>query len=362
MTPHAPFDSPRHIRGFAVASLTPVALLLLGVAFGAFWFAAALFYLAILHAVIDRLAPVAADLSEGAEFPAGDRLLVTLGIAHLGLLPVAVWQIGGASGLSGAERAIAFAAFGLHFGQISNPAAHELIHRGSRALYQLGVAVYVTMLFGHHASAHRLVHHRHVATHHDPNTARRGESFYRFAPRAWIGSFRTGFAAENTRTGRLNPYVLYLAGAVLCLSMAWLIAGPRGLIVYIALALYATAQLLLSDYVQHYGLVRARLPDGRWEPVDERHSWNAAQPLSGLMTLNAPRHSDHHAHPARPFPGLRLPEGAPTLPRSLPVMGAVALVPPLWRRMMHPRLDRLARRSRESDRAGGGTAPADLAV
>jgi alkane 1-monooxygenase len=76
------------------------------------------------------------------------------------------------------------------------------------------------------------------------------------------------------------------------------------------------------------------------------------------MMLNAPRNSDHHAHPARPYPALRLPPGAPMLPCSVPVMGALALWPPVWRRVMDPRLPV---RSRESDRHGAGAGPADLA-
>ena len=105
------------------------------------------------------------------------------------------------------------------------------------------------------------------------------------------------------------------------------------------------AQLLLSDYVQHYGLTRAFAPDGRPEPVGDRHSWNAPQRFSAAMMLNAPRHSDHHAHPARPYPGAAPAARTRRLPWSLPMMANVALVPPLWRRMMHPRLDRLADRA-----------------
>ena len=108
------------------------------------------------------------------------------------------------------------------------------------------------------------------------------------------------------------------------------------------LSLHAQSQLLLSDYVQHYGLLRARLPDGRLEPVGDRHSWNAPHWFSGALMPNAPRHPDHHAHPSRPYPALRLPDPgtAPHLPYALPVCGMAALVPPLWRRMMDPHLQR----------------------
>jgi alkane 1-monooxygenase len=107
------------------------------------------------------------------------------------------------------------------------------------------------------------------------------------------------------------------------------------------MAFYATAQLLMSDYVQHYGLRRRVLPGGRLEPVGPQHSWNAPQWFTSRLMLNAPRHSEHHAHPARPYPALALPgpDEAPTLPRSLPVMGMIALIPSRWRGMMDPKVE-----------------------
>ena len=386
-------QNPPAMPGFAAASLAPVALLLLGLAGGSAWFAAALVYLTAWTVLADRLAPrrlpdarpdapgitaqpaAAPDPDTGpdltpapdpdtdaqpdAAFPASDALLVTLGLAHLVLMALAVRFIGGPGEAGPAARLLAFMAFGLHFGQVSNPAAHELIHSRRRALHRLGTAVYVTLLFGHHASAHRLVHHVHVATAADPNTARRGESFYAFAPRAWIGSFRAGRAAEAARPRKgPHPYLAHGIGTAACLVLAATL-GPGGVLAWVALALHATAQLLLSDYVQHYGLVRARLPDGRVEPVSARHAWNAAQPFSAALMLNAPRHSDHHSHPGRAYPALGLPEAGLVLPRSLPVMAAAALVPPLWRRMMDPRLAAIA--SRERDVAGAGAGRAGVA-
>ncbi len=94
---------------------------------------------------------------------------------------------------------------------------------------------------------------------------------------------------------------------------------------------------MLSDYVQHYGLMRTEIrPPGKLEPVGPQHSWNAPHWFTTHLMLNAPpRHSDHHAHPARPYPALRLRDGeAPMLPYSLPAMAALALVPKLWQRVM----------------------------
>ena len=126
------------------------------------------------------------------------------------------------------------------------------------------------------------------------------------------------------------------------LLTAWLIGGHGGLLGYVLLAVHATTQLLLSDYVQHYGLSRALRDGGKPEPVGPRHSWNSPHWYSSAFMLNAPRHSDHHAHPGRPYSALSVAEDAPTLPHSLPVMAMLALVPPLWRRVMTPRALRWA--------------------
>ena len=341
---------------FTVASLAPMAFLAAGLSGGWGWLLAALLYVGAFAVLLDRILPrLLLEAPEGAEFPGSEALLALLALCHLALWPVAIAVISGRTGFGPAGCILAFFAFGLTFGQISNPVAHELIHRGDKRLFWLGVAVYATMLFAHHASAHRLVHHVHVASDGDPNSARRGETVWHFLPHAWIGSFRAGFAAEaRLRQGRgLHPYAVYLGLSGLSLILSLAIAGRVGLAVHLALAMHVSSQLLISDYVQHYGLRRARSAEGRLEPVGDGHSWNAPHWFSGKMMLHAPRHSDHHAHPTRPYPGLRLPADAPMLPRGLPLMGALALVPPLWFRVMDRRLDRLA--SRESD--GTGLAP-----
>ncbi|KPQ08014.1 MAG: alkane 1-monooxygenase [Rhodobacteraceae bacterium HLUCCA12] len=329
------------IAVFALASLSPALFLMLGALFGGPWILLALIHVTLFAFFMDRL--VAWVPPNGGEFPAGDGLLVALGVSHLALLPLGVWSL--STQLHGLDWLAGFAAFGLWLGQIGNSAAHELIHRRNRALYQLGRWMFVAILFGHHASSHRLVHHLHVASPADPNSPRRGQSYYGFLPRAWIGSFRAGLAAERALLARqargrkrLNPYVVHIVGALAFLALALVTLGWTGLAVYLALSLHAQSQILMSDYVQHYGLRRRKLANGRLEPVGTAHSWNGGYWFSAAMMLNAPRHSDHHAHPARPYPQLRLPQGAPMLPAPLPAMAVVALVPPWWRRVMDPRV------------------------
>ena len=337
--PHSP------VILFATASLIPFGLLACAVVAGGAWVWAPLLYMTLFAAALDQIVPWIAPHTDGDEFPAGDSLLVTLALAHFVMLAVVVWTVAGTSTLGPGDRAVLALGAGLVFGQISNPAAHEMIHRPQRGLFRLGMAIYTSLLFGHHTSAHRLVHHSRAASVGDPNTARVGESYYRFARRAWIGSFRAGRTAENRRraqNGGLHPYWIYLAGAALALGFGFVLAGWAGVAVWVLLAGHAQAQLLLADYVQHYGLLRSVLSDGRTEPVNDRHSWNAPHWFSARLMLNAPRHSDHHAHPSRSFTALRLPASAdaPMLPYPLPVCCTMALVPPLWRLVIHPHLVR----------------------
>jgi len=319
-------------------------LIAVGAIWGGLWVVASLVWMTVLTASLDELVTATLPAVEGDEFPAADWLSLTLALAHITLWAIVIAAMGGASGLETYEKLIVFTAAGLFMGQVSNSNAHELIHRPGRWMRRAGRWTYISLLFGHHLSAHTLIHHVHVGTPQDPSTARRGESFYRFFARAWAGGFRDGLRAENKRFPRLNrpkyrhPYVAYLGGAILMLIAASLIGGPKGVLAALCLAGFAQTQLMMSDYVQHYGLSRRKQDSGKYEPVGSRHSWNAPHAMSSALMLNAPRHSDHHAHPSRAFLALRLDHDMPMLPRSLPVMACVALYPKLWRRVMDPRV------------------------
>lgn len=333
---------PLPVAAFAVASLLPLPLLTLGATLGgpALW--AAFLYMALLTILIDELIPLTAGTAEGEDFPAADALLTGVALGALAALPLTTWALTHAA-LSTPERIALFLTTGFWLGQVAHPAAHELIHRSQRSLFRLGTLTYTVLLFGHHASSHRLVHHRHVATPEDPNTARSGEGYYRFLLRSWKGGFVKGLRAETAlriQKGGLHPYALYLAGAAVALTLAFTLGGLTGLLIWTGLAFHAQSQILLSDYVQHYGLTRTTGSDGKRAPVGIQHSWNTPHLFTSAVLLNAPRHSDHHLNPQRPFPALRLPDEAPRLPWPLPLACMIALVPPLWRRLIRPHLSR----------------------
>lgn len=333
---------------FAVASLSPALMLALGAILGGGWALFALLWITLFLSVADR---VARHL--GLYQPTGDsgqdmeRLALLVGIVHFPMLALALFALSGGTGLGIFGWIFTFLGFGLWFGQVSNATAHELIHRKARLPFRLGKWIYISLLYGHHTSAHRFVHHRFAATEDDPNSAPLGESFPAFLVRAWPGEFLAGYEMENNRKSvrarrglRLHPYTVYLAGGAGFVLLSGFLFGISGFLSYLLLCAHTHVQLLLSDYVQHYGLSRRKTGVGEYEPFGPEHSWDAPDFVSGLMMLNAPRHADHHLHPSKGFSELVLsPEGrAPLLPASLPVMATVALVPPLWRRMMDRRV------------------------
>lgn len=315
---------------FVVASLFPALLIVPGAILGANWGWAALIHITIVTFAADRfrlLAPRDDRIT-------GDWVLLVQASVHFAVLGLTVWSLSRGIG----DGALAVAA-GLYLGQVSNSAAHELIHRPGRGLRRVGAAMFASLLFGQHVSSHLLVHHVWVATPNDPNTARRGQGFWNFLPRAWWGSLVAGMAAERARRPGLPfwrlPHAMYLMGAVLSLSAGYAIGGARGVAIWSALAVFAQFQLMLSDYVQHYGLLRAKGPNGKPVPVGPEHSWNATSWLSGSMMLNATHHSAHHVSPMRAFPGLEVDEARmPVLPSSFQMMATIALFPTLWRRVM----------------------------
>lgn len=332
---------------FSLATLAPLILLVTASFAGSLWIVAGIAAITVFTWAADHLAHRASEATQtDAEFPTGDGLAVILALLLLAGLALAVAAIGNDAAMGWAERLGLGLGWGLAFGQIGHPTAHELIHRRAAWKRGLGHAVYCAVLMGHHASSHLRVHHPHVGTDDDPASAPLGMGFWHYAPRAWAGGFIAGMRAENALRARSqtprhwssHPYLRHLIGAAMALGLAFGLAGWVGIAALVGIAAYAQLQILLSDYIQHYGLRRRIQPDGRLEPVGPQHAWNAPQVWSSAMMLNAPRHADHHAHPGRPYPALRLTADMPMLPRAVPVMGVAALIPPLWRRMMDRRV------------------------
>jgi alkane 1-monooxygenase len=252
--------------------------------------------------------------------------------------------------LSAVERIGIFWGVGVITGTIGINYAHELMHQRSK-LERWGADILLAMvLYSHFRSEHLLVHHVHVGTPKDPVTARYNESFYRFYPRVLHQCLRSSFRAEKARLAKQNkpwsdlsnPFFRYWALQSVMLGLAVFLGGWSGLALFFFQAGTAIFQLELVNYVEHYGLKRKKLENGKYEHVQPHHSWNAAHRMSNWLLINLQRHSDHHYKPDRKFPVLQTYSNAkaPQLPYGYPLMTLAALIPSLWRRMMHPRVKR----------------------
>ena len=259
-----------------------------------------------------------------------------------------IWYASHSSQLSTPEKIGLFFGMGVISGTVGINYSHELMHQKSRWERWLGDILLAMVLYSHFRSEHLLVHHRYVGTPRDPVTARYNEGFHRFYPRVLRQSLVSAFNAELRKlarkdrpwTDRSNPFWRYWALQGGMLALAALVGGWSGLALFLLQAGVAIWQLELVNYVEHYGLTRKHLGDGRYEHVLPRHSWNASQKASNWLLINLQRHSDHHYKPNRRFPLLQhhTPETAPQLPYGYPVMTVAAMIPPLWRRVMNPRV------------------------
>jgi alkane 1-monooxygenase len=259
-----------------------------------------------------------------------------------------LWFVTRNGDLSAPEAIVLFFGVGLMTGGIGIVYAHELMHQGNRWERWLGDLLMAFVLYSHFRSEHLLVHHRYVGTPRDTVTARYNEGFHRFFWRVLRDGPHSAWRAEVQKLARANrpawhptnPFWRYGALQAAFVLIALLVGGWVGFLLYLWQALIAVWQLELVNYVEHYGLTRESLGQGRYEPVRPRHSWNAAHTATNWLLINLQRHADHHQRPDRRFPLLQTygPDEAPQLPLGYPLMTAMAMVPPLWRRRMNPRV------------------------
>jgi alkane 1-monooxygenase len=203
-------------------------------------------------------------------------------------------------------------------------------------------------LYGHFRTEHVLVHHRHVGTRNDAVTARYGENFYRFfirvIPECFLSSWNTEKELLEKKNLPLwdfqNPFFIYFGLMFFFLLLAILIGGILGAICFIVQAFIAVLHLEVVNYIEHYGLVRQKLDNGKFEPTRPHHSWNANEHASNLLLINLQKHSDHHARPNKKYQHLQSydADDAPQLPFGYPLMVLLSLIPQFWMKVMNPKV------------------------
>ncbi|WP_018331292.1 alkane 1-monooxygenase [Actinomycetospora chiangmaiensis] len=225
--------------------------------------------------------------------------------------------------------------------------AHELGHKREENERWLSKIALATSAYGHFYVEHNRGHHVRVATPEDPASSRLGENFWlSFLPRSVWGSLSSSWHLEKKKFARhdrshwtwRNDILIAWAMTIVLFGALIAVFGLAVLPWLLVQAFVGFSLLEVVNYLEHYGLKRQRRADGRYERVDPRHSWNADHTVSNLLLYQLQRHSDHHANPVRRYQTLRHFEESPQLPSGYGTMIVVAVIPPLWRAIMDPKV------------------------
>jgi alkane 1-monooxygenase len=224
--------------------------------------------------------------------------------------------------------------------------AHELGHKRADLEKWLSKVALAQSGYGHFFIEHNRGHHVRVATPEDPASARMGESFWRFLPRTVSGSISSAWRLERERLKRMghpawsihNDILQAWAMTVGLFALLAIVFGPVALPYLLLQAVLGFSLLEVVNYLEHYGLLRQKKEDGRYERCLPEHSWNSNNVASNVLLYHLQRHSDHHANPTRRYQSLRHVDEAPQLPTGYAGMIVLAWFPPVWRRVMDGRL------------------------
>ena len=273
----------------------------------------------------------------------GALLLITIpfGFAYLALHSISSFET------VGLVLSLAFVS-----GTVGGLVGHEYIHRSSSWERTLGVMVYACFNYAHFSVAHVYGHHRFVGLKKDWSTSRKGESSYHFFVRAmWTGYCGAWSltAANRRRTKQkfwsLNNFMIRwtLAQSALVVALVAVLGLRQALQLIGVYLCYSLVSICLSEmvnYLSHYGIKRLQDENGKLESIRNHHSWESANKVTNWFIFNAGKHSEHHCKATKPHFLLQLAPDTEKLPYGLLLLTLVALVPPLYFKIMDPMVER----------------------
>lgn len=239
-------------------------------------------------------------------------------------------------------------------GIIAINVGHELIHKPTRLEQLTGGLLLSLVSYAGFKVEHIYGHHVNVSTPLDASSAKFNQSLYHFLPRAFLYNFLNAWNIQKKRLNNNNRsllsiknellwyYLFTILVASICGGLFWLWGSTfaYGVLFFIAQSVVAFTLLEVVNYIEHYGLHRKETTHGRFERVTPEHSWNSNYLLTNMFLFQLQRHSDHHAYAARRYQVLRHYDTSPQLPFGYATMVLLALIPPIWRAVMNPRVKR----------------------
>lgn len=227
---------------------------------------------------------------------------------------------------------------------------HELGHRSTAHEQFFSKVLLLPNLYLHFFIEHNQGHHKNVATPEDPASARLGENVYLFFWRSVTQSYLSAWSIEKKRLLRIgyrnwsfhNRMIRFQLIQFVYLLLLTFLFDVHVMLLLALSGVIGFLLLELVNYIEHYGLQRKRLPSGRYEPVQPKHSWNSNHEIGRIVLYELTRHADHHFKSTRKFHTLRHFDEAPQLPFGYPMSMLIALVPPLWFRMMNGLVEKIS--------------------
>ena len=241
---------------------------------------------------------------------------------------------------------------GLICGTFGINVGHELGHRVKPFEQWLAKFSLMTSLYMHFFIEHNKGHHKRVATPDDPSSARYGEMLYSFWFRSIIFSYLSAWHIAKNDCRKKGKSVFSLGNEMIqvhIIQLAWIVViymlfGYPVIFYYLGAALMGILLLETVNYIEHYGLSRKMIQQGKYERAMPEHSWNSDHVLGRIMLFELSRHSDHHYLASRKYQVLRHHDDAPQMPTGYPGMMLLSLVPPVWFSIMNKRIRSLSNR------------------
>lgn len=232
---------------------------------------------------------------------------------------------------------------GIVTGGIGIVVAHELVHKNTWYEKNSGGLLLALVCYGTFKVEHLRGHHVCVGTELDASTAKYNQSLYSFLLQTFRHNFINGWRLEILRLKNKGLSPFSMQNELLCwygvsITIAALLTflfGWQALAFFLLQSFVAITLLEITNYIEHYGLQRKKLANGRYEHVTPMHSWNSDYLLSNLILFQLQRHSDHHVAAKRRYQSLIHKQTSPQLPAGYPTMVLLALVPPLWYKIIH---------------------------
>lgn len=225
--------------------------------------------------------------------------------------------------------------------------AHELIHKDGKLETRAGGFLLSLVCYAGFKVEHLRGHHVHVSTPGDASSSRYNQSLYNFLPQAYLRNFLNAWKLEAQRLERKgekafswrNELIWWYSISALVFIAFTVAFGWLGAAFFLVQSFVAFTLLEIVNYLEHYGLHRRKLDNGRYERTTPEHSWNSNYFLTNVFLFHLQRHSDHHAYAKRRYQVLRHHDIAPQLPAGYAAMIVLATIPPLWKRVMNPRVE-----------------------